>query len=72
MTQKFYKRGIREFYAVSDKRVIRIVNKEVANYITVAIPNHFIGHDALEGKEITRDEFKKQFEEASRLIVLEE
>lgn len=75
---KYFKRGTREYYQVTPERVIRIVNKLVSSEITIAhtVDTYhgtfdFISSDALEGTEITREEFAKEFEVASRLIVLE-
>ena len=68
---KYYKRGQREYYQVTPERVIRIVNKQYRSDVTIffhAVAT--ITEDALEGKEIERSEFEKEFKEASRLIVL--
>lgn len=73
MSAKYFKRGTREYYQVGPSNVIRIVNKASVSYVTIAnIADGFIHVDALEGTEITKDEFKKQFDEAARLIVLED
>lgn len=78
MSAKYYKRGTREYYQVTPERVIRIVNYFAKNEITIASRESadsgimvFILNDAMEGIEISRDEFKKQFDEAAKLIVLE-
>ena len=57
---------------VSPEKVIRIVNKQYRSDVTIFF--HAVAtvtDDALEGKEIERSEFEKEFEVASRLIVLE-
>lgn len=76
---KFYKRGVREFYMVSKNKVMRIVNGGYKSEVTILIGDDtcykmvasMITEDALEGTEITREEFAKEFEVASRLIVME-
>lgn len=72
MSAKYFKRGTREYYMVSPEKVIRIVNKQYRSDVTIFF--HAVAtvtDDALEGKEIERSEFEKEFEVASRLIVLE-
>lgn len=83
MATKYYRRGIREYYQVAPDKIVRIVNGAAASYIyiTVAHPEDtpepigttygMIACDALEGTEITREQFTKEFDVASRLIVLE-
>lgn len=81
MSAKYYKRGQREYYQVTPERIIRIINKEVVNEVTIVqlkdytkMPKQYLAmfmSDTDEAKEITRDEFKEQFLVASRLIVLE-
>lgn len=78
MSAKYYKRGQREYYQVTPERVIRIVNKLVSSEITIAhtVDTYhgtfdFISSDALEGTEITREEFAEQFKIAAKLIVLD-
>lgn len=71
MSAKYYRNGTRTYYQVKGDHVIQIINKLTHSYVTASDAG-FLIESALEGKEITRDEFKKQFEEASRLIVLEE
>lgn len=69
---KYYKRGQREFFQVTPERVIRIVNKQYRSDVTIFF--HAVAtvtEDAMEGVEISREEFAKEFEVASRLIVLE-
>lgn len=69
---RYFKRGTREYYQVTPERVVRIVNKQYRSDVTIffhAVVT--VTEDALEGIEITRDEFKEQFLVASRLIVLE-
>lgn len=64
---------------VTPEKVIRVMNYESGTYLTMIERGHsdfgrkmsFLETDALEGKEITRDEFAKEFEIASRLIVLD-
>jgi propanediol dehydratase small subunit len=79
MTTKFYKRGKREFYMISKEKVMRVINKFTLSEVTIAHLNEEDGtfqcamlqSNAEEGTEITREEFAKEFEVASRLIVLE-
>lgn len=80
MSAKYFKRGTREFYQVTPERIIRIINKAYTSEVTIAHTENetpgrmivsFLIEDALEGTEITREEFSKEFEVASRLIVLE-
>lgn len=72
MSAKYYKRGAREYYQVTPERVVRIVNKQYRSDVTIffhAVAN--VTEDALEGTEIDRSEFEKEFLVASRLIVLD-
>lgn len=78
MSVKYFKRGTREYYQVTPERVIKIVNKEFVSEVYIANgpivgtgPMFFLTADAIEGTEISREEFAKEFEVASRLIVLE-
>jgi TRAP-type C4-dicarboxylate transport system substrate-binding protein len=82
MSSKYFKRGQREYFQITKGVCIRIINKEHVSFITIAhanpekvpfaeITKNFMEEDALEGTEITREEFAKEFEVASRLIVLE-
>lgn len=65
---------------VTPEKVIRIVNMFYRSEVSIFHGSRsesnsaiaFLEADYSVGQEITRDEFKKQFEEASRLIVLEE
>lgn len=69
---KYFKRGTREYYQVTPDQILRIVNKLSVSYVTIIkTGNSLVRDDALEGMEISRDEFKEQFLVASRLIVLE-
>jgi hypothetical protein len=76
---KFYRRGQREYYMVSPEKVIKIVNKEHQSEVTIyerfethMLTGYIISKSAAEeGREIAREEFAKEFEVASRLIVLE-
>jgi hypothetical protein len=80
---KYYKRGQREYYRVTPDKIVRIVNGAAASYIYITVAHQedtpepigttygMIVCDAYEGEEITREEFAKEFEIASRLIVLE-
>jgi len=77
MSAKFFRRGQREYFMIAPGIGMKIINKEFVSYITIAHDESpglviFLMGDIEEAKEITKDEFKKQFEEASRLIVLEE
>lgn len=67
---KYYRNGTRTYYQVKDDFVMQIINKATCSYVTVS-DRGFLLESALEGQEITREEFKAQFEIASRLIVLE-
>ncbi len=81
MSAKFYRRGAREYYQVTAGSIMRIVNKEVMNEVTIVqlkesgpLKKQYLTlfmSDIDEAKEISREEFKEQFEVASRLIVLE-
>jgi molybdopterin-binding protein len=76
---KFYKRGVRTFYMIAKNKVMRIVNGGYKSEVTILTGDDtcykmvasMITEDALEGTEITPEEFAKEFEVASRLIVLE-
>lgn len=76
---KYFKRGTREYYQVTPERVIRIVNKYHQSEVTIydrfetdMLTGYIISKSAAEeGKDISREEFAKEFEVASRLIVLE-
>lgn len=78
---KYYKRGQRTFYMVSPGKVIRVINKLCVTEVTIATGDdgskvmmstgEFIANDALEGTEITREEFAEQFKIAASLIVLD-
>jgi hypothetical protein len=83
MAAKYYKRGVREFFQVTPERVIRVINKMAGSYITIVHSNlvddfqvngaslQFLTEESLEGTEITREEFAKEFAIASKLIVLD-
>jgi len=80
---KYYKRGQREYYQVTPDKIIRIVNGAAASYIYITVAHQkdtpepigttygMIACDALEGTEITREEFAEQFKIAANLIVLD-
>jgi len=72
---KYYKRGQREYYEVRPDRVMRVKNKAYLSEVSITHTHDmaldFMMSAALEGAEITREEFAKEFEVASRLIVLE-
>lgn len=72
---KYFKRGLREFYSVSPEKVMKLINKACKNEVTIYHGNEmvldWIREEALEGQEITREEFAEQFKVASRLIVME-
>lgn len=68
---KYYRNGTRTYYQVKDDDfVMQIINKATCSYVTVS-DRGFLLESALEGQEITREEFKNQFDEASKLIILE-
>lgn len=72
MSAKYYRRGQREYFMIAPEKVLRIVNKQYRSDVTIFF--HVVSdvtEDALEGKEITREEFAKEFEIASRLIILD-
>lgn len=79
MSAKYFKRGTREYYQVTPERVIRLIVKAYRTEIIIQggddkmgdMSKSFIMEAALEGTEISREEFAKEFEVASRLIVLE-
>lgn len=63
---------------VSPEKVMMIVNYFAKSEVTIASRESadsgimvFMLEDAMEGLEITREEFKNQFDEASKLIILE-
>jgi hypothetical protein len=75
---KYFKRGLREFYSVSPEKVTKIENRKYGSYVTImtrtegsVVNANFLETDALEGQEISREEFAEQFKVASRLIVME-
>ena len=77
---KYYKRGQREFFQVTPERVIRIVNKLNRSEVSIIFNSDSVllkwskdsaAGDALEGTEITREEFAKEFAIASKLIALD-
>jgi hypothetical protein len=78
---KYFKRGTREYYQVSPDRIIRIVNKEIMNEVTIVqlndnskMPKQYLAifmSDTTEANEIQRDEFSVQFSIASKLLVLD-
>lgn len=72
MSTKYFKRGTREYYQVTPERVIRIINKQYRSDVTIFF--HAVAtvtEDALEGKEIERSEFEKEFKDATRLLVID-
>lgn len=76
MSAKYFKRGIREYYMVSDSKTMMVINYEFHSQVTIwgdlkGQRQAFVEANVKEGQEITREEFKAQFEIASRLIVLE-
>lgn len=73
---KYFKRGTREYYQVTPERVIRLTKYESHTIITIwdelqGQRQEFVHANVLEGVEISRKEFAKEFEVASRLIVME-
>lgn len=76
---KYFKRGTREYYQVTSERVIRLIVKAYRMEITIEggddkmgdMSKSFMLEAALEGVEISKEEFKIHFSEAASLIVLE-
>lgn len=76
---KYFKRGTREYYMIAKTKVMRIVNGGYKSEVTILTGDDtcykmvasMIIEDALEGTEISREQFAKEFLVASRLIVLE-